>query len=391
VSRAVYEQVANKLSVKFADIGEQQVKNIPTPVHAFMVHMRDEDARIDKPPQKRAGILTGWSWPVMIILASAGVVGAALLVYFAAVTAGRQDAAPVGSVALATPPVVPAQPSQPQSGPRETEMLVPELVPFISDRDRSVIRTVYLSAPNHKALAISAARIGIITAQPDQEHAKTAAIDACQRATDEIGVKSQCELYAVGDVVVSKRGLPPLPPQPWIVRDPSIERPFAVTDIPLVSEASRQTIQKEYAGAAKAKALALSARGFYSYYRNQANIEEAVRRALERCGSNAGVACMIVAVDEVFVVPIPKSMKVVGFFRPSAANAIAPELRDNVARRLGSQPSGWNAVAVGGSGRAGVTLMAGTEQAAIDGAMMDCRKLDHACRVIAIGPFLVEN
>src|SRR5262249_15755734 len=29
VSRAVYEQVANKLSVQFSDFGEQQVKNIP--------------------------------------------------------------------------------------------------------------------------------------------------------------------------------------------------------------------------------------------------------------------------------------------------------------------------------------------------------------------------
>ena len=40
VSRNVYEQVANKLSVQFADIGEQQVKNIPNPVHAFTVAMR---------------------------------------------------------------------------------------------------------------------------------------------------------------------------------------------------------------------------------------------------------------------------------------------------------------------------------------------------------------
>ena len=31
ISRTVHEQVANKLSVQFADIGEQQVKNIPTP------------------------------------------------------------------------------------------------------------------------------------------------------------------------------------------------------------------------------------------------------------------------------------------------------------------------------------------------------------------------
>jgi len=40
VSRSVYEQVSNKLSVQFADIGEQEVKNIPTPVHAFVVAMK---------------------------------------------------------------------------------------------------------------------------------------------------------------------------------------------------------------------------------------------------------------------------------------------------------------------------------------------------------------
>ena len=43
ISRAVHEQVANKLSVQFADIGAQEVKNIPTPVHAYMVAMRRED------------------------------------------------------------------------------------------------------------------------------------------------------------------------------------------------------------------------------------------------------------------------------------------------------------------------------------------------------------
>src|SRR5580693_2802812 len=43
ISRTVHEQVANKLSVQFADIGEQQVKNIPTPVHAFRIEMRPDD------------------------------------------------------------------------------------------------------------------------------------------------------------------------------------------------------------------------------------------------------------------------------------------------------------------------------------------------------------
>jgi adenylate cyclase len=37
VSRAVYEQVASKLSVKFDDLGEQQVKNIPNAIHAYCI------------------------------------------------------------------------------------------------------------------------------------------------------------------------------------------------------------------------------------------------------------------------------------------------------------------------------------------------------------------
>jgi class 3 adenylate cyclase len=35
VSRAVFEQVAGKVSVKFEDLGQQQVKNIPNAIHAY--------------------------------------------------------------------------------------------------------------------------------------------------------------------------------------------------------------------------------------------------------------------------------------------------------------------------------------------------------------------
>jgi len=53
ISRAVHEQVANKLSVQFADIGAQEVKNIPTPVHAYMVAMRREDGTYATPQLKK--------------------------------------------------------------------------------------------------------------------------------------------------------------------------------------------------------------------------------------------------------------------------------------------------------------------------------------------------
>jgi class 3 adenylate cyclase len=37
ISRAVHEQVEGKLSVRFIDIGARKVKNIPAPVHAYLV------------------------------------------------------------------------------------------------------------------------------------------------------------------------------------------------------------------------------------------------------------------------------------------------------------------------------------------------------------------
>jgi WD40 repeat protein/class 3 adenylate cyclase len=62
VSRMVYEQVANKLSVQFTDIGEQQVKNLPNPIHAFVLMLGADDGRTQfglkqKKPATRWGLM----------------------------------------------------------------------------------------------------------------------------------------------------------------------------------------------------------------------------------------------------------------------------------------------------------------------------------------------
>ena len=100
---------------------------------------------------------------------------------------------------------------------------------------------------------------------------------------------------------------------------------------------------------------------------------------------------MIVAIDDSFVVPIPTTMKVTGFFHLSSNMMISPEARDTLARRLGNATNAWNGIAVGASGRAGLTLNAANEQDAIDGALTDCNKQDRDCRVIVLGPFLVAR
>lgn len=51
ISRAAHEQVASKVSVQFTDIGEQFVKNIPTPVHAYTIAVPGEIPRA-KPDEK---------------------------------------------------------------------------------------------------------------------------------------------------------------------------------------------------------------------------------------------------------------------------------------------------------------------------------------------------
>src|ERR1700737_707914 len=87
VSRAVHEQVANKLSVQFADIGAQEVKNIPTPVHAYMIAMRREDGtystpQVRKPASKAAAGAPNWMWPVVVGVVAIVAIGVAGFLYF---------------------------------------------------------------------------------------------------------------------------------------------------------------------------------------------------------------------------------------------------------------------------------------------------------------------
>jgi class 3 adenylate cyclase len=382
VSRAVYEQVVNKLSVKFIDIGEQEVQNLPTPVRAYTLTLGASGAA-GTPERQSVGSRTIGIWPATIAAALVTAFATGAVLYFIA---------PQSSPAPAEPPV-PApvvQAAPPPPAQRRAEDLVPERVPFITDRQRLAIRNEYLPGPDHKALAISFLAGGFITDQADEETAKAAALDACQKNTDNINKLFRCEVYAVGSTVVSTRGRPPMPPVPWLIRDASIETPFVAKNVPFLDGNVRTVIEKFYQPARKPKALAVSAQGHQGFYNNQASADEAVRRSLEACGSRAGIACMIVAVDDVFVVPIPTTMKVVEFFRPGSNAAIAVEEREEVTRRIGNAPGGWNAVAVGASGRPGLGLSASNEQAATDGALAECGRLDRACHVIAIGPFAVE-
>jgi adenylate cyclase len=416
VSRAVHEQVANKLSVQFADIGEQEVKNIPTPVHAYMVAMRREDGtyatpQLKKPQLKAAPAgAASWMWPVVVLVVALFAIGVAGFLYFTKLELPTKESAPEKMAAASQPspspsvatsgptPVPTATPTKANAAslsPSPTsppgEKFLAENVPFIPDRARGNLNNEYVAAPDYKAFALN--NLGVqafVVGQPSEEAARNGALDLCQkRADSNPGGARRCEIYAVANTVVYPHAKPPMPPQPWIRHDASFERPFASKDVPLVRDPGKARLEAVYVPARKSRSIALGPLGNFIFNSGAESVEESARRSLESCGAGAGVPCLIVAADDAFVVPVPTIMKATGFFHPAINPSIVADARDEVTRKLNDAATGWNAVAVGTQGRPGLGVRAATEQSAVNDALANCAKRDTDCHVIAIGPFTV--
>jgi class 3 adenylate cyclase len=402
ISRAVHEQVANKLSVQFADIGAQEVKNIPNPVHAYMVAMRREDGtyaipQIKKPLAPPRAATANWMWPLAVTVVCLVAIGVGGFLYFTKLELRhelKEAVAAVKPVALPSPTSTPTPTASvaattaaqlPSISPGEK--FVAGALPFITDKIRTTWAAEYAEGSGHKALALNInGTIGAVTGQSGEEIAKSMAVEDCQKKADAIGSPRKCEIYAVGNTVVYPHGRPPMP---WVRHDPSTEKPFAVKDMPLVRDPGKARLESTYVPARKNKSIALGPGGQFVFYFNGETAEESARRTLESCGALAGAACTIVAVDDNFVVPVPTSFKVTGFFRVENNAAIAADTRKDVIRELAESPSGWSAVAVGASGRPGLGFKGSSEQNAVNDALGNCVKHDSDCRIIAIGPFAV--
>lgn len=404
ISRAVHEQVANKLSVQFADIGAQEVKNIPTPVHAYMVAMRRGDGSYATPEIKKvakAAAAPNWMWPLVVGVVSVVAIGVGGFLYFtklettkppSAAAAIAPSPAPSAAAAPSPSPTMAATAPVPVPSPSASPMagkLPADSVPFISERVRGYLAGDYSAAGDYKAFALNIGGFtGASLNQPNEEAARNAALEQCQKRADAAQSPRRCELYAVGNNVVYTHGRPPMPPQPFIRHDAMTERAFASKDFPIVRDPAKVRIENIFVPAAKSRAVALGPGGQYFMVLGSSSTEEAARRALESCGAIAGVACMVVAVDENFVVPIPTLLRITGFFHAASNPSIIADARDEVVRKL-ADGMGWNVVAVGTAGRPGLGVKAADEQTAVNSALADCAKHDSDCHVIAIGPFTV--
>lgn len=131
VSRAVHEQVANKLSVEFADLGAQEVKNIPTPVHVYRVAIPGEAGPGGKrvggprPPPKGSAVGHGWAWPLAATLMCFAVTGTAAFMYFENI---KVTVAPVAESA-AKPPGRPPEEARTASAGVPMPVPIPPAIP----------------------------------------------------------------------------------------------------------------------------------------------------------------------------------------------------------------------------------------------------------------------
>lgn len=409
VSRAVHEQVANKLSVQFADIGAQEVKNIPTPVHAYMVAMRRGDGSYATPQIKKvtkAAPAPNWMWPLVVGVVSIVAIGVGGFLYFTklettrapaiAATVASPVSSPAPGVAASTAPspsaTMAAKAPMPMPAPSASPMVgkfPADSVPFINERIRNYLAGDYSAAGDYKAFALNVGGFtGASLNQPNEEAARNAALDQCQKRADAAQSPRRCELYAVGNTIVYTHGKPPMPPQPFVRHDAMTERAFASKDFPMVRDPAKVRLENMFVPAAKSRAVALGPGGQYFMVMGASSADDAARRSLESCGAIAGVACLVVAVDENFVVPIPTLLRITGFFHAASNASIVADARDEVVRKL-ADGMGWNAVAVGTAGRPGLGVRATDEQSAVNSALADCAKRDSDCHVIAIGPFTV--
>lgn len=422
VSRAVHEQVANKLSVQFADIGAQEVKNIPTPVHAYMVAMRREDGsyatpKVKKPASKLAAAPV-WMWPLVVAVVSVVAILVTGFLYntklkqtvtaapapaatpsAAMPRAAMPSAAPAANAVAPSPmpPMAPMSPANagaamapmpapsPAAAPLSGKLAV-DSVPFINERIRNYLAGDYSTSGDYKAFALNIGGFtGAALNQPTEEAARNMALEQCQKRADAAQSPRRCELYAVGNDVVYTHGKPPMPPQPWVRHDAMTERAFVPKDFPMVRDPAKVRLENMFVPAAKSRAIALGPGGQYFMVLGASSVDDSARRSLEACGAIAGVACLIVAVDDNFVVPIPTLLRITGFFHAASNASIAADARAEVVRKL-ADGMGWNAVAVGTAGRPGLGLKAADEQTAVNSALADCAKRDSDCHVIAIGP-----
>ena len=299
-SQIVYEQVLNKVSAKFRDIGLRTVKNMPSPIHVYA--FEGATATLDR---KSWSLMGGFRRRIPLTLAIGACLALSGLIMMVALNRGRFPSLGSGSAtndgtkAVASGLGIYGVIDKPLKGsPALTGLMLfkPEQTPFVSDSNRVRIAKDLTARGANSALAISIkGGFGAISDRSTPEIARNDAITLCNDSR-----LGECTIYELNGVISWPRPIP-LPPKPWI--DPTaVRKPFDATRLRAIKDTDVSRITQGYPHATLYKALALGPPGIWWYRSQRSDEEEATRVVLEQCGDDAGTACRVVAVNDEFVV-----------------------------------------------------------------------------------------
>jgi len=420
VSAAIYEQIVGKLTLGAEDMGEQHVKNIPRPIHAYRLTTEGAAPTVSATPKPTAGkrpsrLVIGVG--AVAVVAIVATVGAWLLREKSepltpsgqTVEAPPPDPptpspapAPPAAAAAPAPPPAPASAPAPAAGPTPGPTPGPSIgvpriyaaadVPFASDFRRRALEN-YGRAEGAKALAINVRGIfAFATRRVDDPTARRIALEECTRAVQrEVPIVREfdrCMTYAVGNDVIWSYRTPPLPPPPYVpAARPSPPITLDPATVPLMSELARKNLADHYMKSDRKRALVLG-RNHLDWWSPSETEADAIRRNLQSCGHITGRPCVVYAVDDQVVVRTPQRYRIADIFTPQDLTNLDTGQQEAVDRYLVAND--WRAIAVARNGRMGIAVGRASETAAANDAVSECARAGGTeCAVSAVGPFLV--
>ena len=429
VSSSIYEQIIGKLTLGAEDMGEQHVKNIPRPIHAYRLTLQGA------PPAKpgsTAATRKGSSRLVTIgslaaVAATAVAVGAWLMhdrmepAAPSAVEAPPSTATPTrvatssANPAPAPAPPVPTTPAAPTGSAPDTSTPAhaqpPSLaspappppvaaprpyvaadVPFVADFRRRALEN-YARAEGAKAMAITArGHLAIATRRIDDAAARRVALDECSKAVQREVLQpreaDRCMIYAVGNDVVWTFRTPPLPRLPYLPPTrPSPPITFDPATVPLIREPARLNLAEHYVKSERRRALVLG-RNRVDWWSPSETEADAIRRNLQTCGHITGRPCVVYSVDMQVVVRTPQRYRIVDVLTLPDLADLGTTQQEALDRYMVGDD--WRAVALGRNGRFGMAMRRASETDAVNDALRECAQAGGTeCAVAAVGPFLV--
>jgi class 3 adenylate cyclase len=406
VSAAIYEQIVGKLTLGAEDMGEQHVKNIPRPIHAYRLTNEGATPVVAVAPPPAAAkrparlIMVGGAVATLAIVAIAG----AWLLHEksapAVVPPVQTATAPPASPATPPAPVAAAPASDPNEMPAPTldpATAGPRIydaadVPFVPDFRRRALEN-YATAEGSKAMAFNVRGFfSVATRRVDDPTARRIALEECNKLVHrEVPIVrpiDRCMTYAVGNNIVWSYRAPPLPPPPYVpAARPSPPIPFDPATAPLLGENARKNLADHYMKSDRQRALVLG-RDHFDWWAPSETEADAIKRNLQVCGHLTGRPCVVYAVEDQVLVRTPQLHKAINVFTPQAVTGLDTRQQEALDRYLVAND--WRAVALARNNRLGIVSGRASENAAASDAISECARAGGTeCAILAIGPFVV--